>query len=83
MWAYGVNMSLGQGQAPDNGFKVTENMYNLNFESVTGTVVIDGNGDRLGSYKVKPSPSLVRKIYSIKQAYITDKYFLHTLVFCC
>ncbi len=45
-WAYGVNKTLEQGHSPDDGFKVTENILNLRFKGITGTVLINDNGDR-------------------------------------
>lgn len=52
MWAYGVNKTLQQGFDPNNGVKVTQNIYNMTFEGVTGPVIIDENGDRTPNYKV-------------------------------
>ncbi len=46
-WAYGVNKTLEQGYQPDDGERVTQNILNLQFEGITGTVSIDGHGDRL------------------------------------
>ncbi len=45
-WAYGVNKTLEQGYPPDDGFKVTQNIINMTFEGITGTVVINEFGDR-------------------------------------
>ncbi len=45
-WAYGVNKSMEQGYPPDDGFRVTQNIFNMEFEGATGTVVIDQYGDR-------------------------------------
>ena len=45
-WAYGVNKSLEEGNSPDDGFIITQNIFNLVFEGISGNVVIDGNGDR-------------------------------------
>ena len=47
IWAYGVNRTLAQGLSPDNGFHVTENIKDLTFESISGTVYINENGDRV------------------------------------
>ncbi len=45
-WAYGVNKTLEQGFPPDHGLRVTQNIFNLRFEGITGTVSIDDHGDR-------------------------------------
>ncbi len=45
-WAYGVNKTLEQGYPPDDGFKVTQNIFNMTFVGITGTVTIDSVGDR-------------------------------------
>ncbi len=45
-WAYGVNKTLEQGYPPDDGFKITQNIINMTFEGMTGTVVINEFGDR-------------------------------------
>ncbi len=45
-WAYGVNMTLEQGYPPDDGFRITQNIFNLEFPGIAGTVVIDEVGDR-------------------------------------
>ena len=51
-WAYGVNITLAQGHRPSDGFKVTENIFNLSFHGVSGLVAIDGKGDRKINHKV-------------------------------
>ena len=53
MWAYGVNKTLEQGFPPDDGLKVTENIFNLTFEGITGMVAIDEKGDRKPNYKIE------------------------------
>ncbi len=45
-WAYGVNKTLEQGHPPNDGFKVTQNIFNMTFVGITGTVTIDSVGDR-------------------------------------
>lgn len=52
MWAYGVNKTLENGNSPYDGVKVTENIYNLTFTGVSGTVAIDAVGDRIPNYRV-------------------------------
>ena len=52
-WAYGVNLTMEQGHEPDDGFKVTENIFNLTFEGITGKVVIDHQGDRMTNYIIE------------------------------
>ena len=51
MWAIGVNKTVSQGFPPDDGFKVTENIIGLTFESVTGTVIINELGERVYDQK--------------------------------
>ena len=46
LWAYGVNLTLEQRYAPDNGIQITKNIFNLTFDGMTGTVLIDNEGDR-------------------------------------
>jgi hypothetical protein len=46
MWAYGVNKTLEQGYSPSDGFKVTHNIFNLNFKGISGNVEVNGEGDR-------------------------------------
>ncbi len=46
-WAYGVNRTIEQGFPPDDGFMVTQNIINRTFQGITGSVVIDRNGDRI------------------------------------
>ena len=50
-WAHGVNRTLEQGFPPDDGIRVTQNIFNLTFDGVTGKVVIDGSGNRLSDYR--------------------------------
>ena len=45
-WAYGVNLTLAAGHSPDDGFKVSKNIFNMTFEGITGTVTSDNVGDR-------------------------------------
>ena len=50
-WAYGVNKTMEQGHAPDDGFKITQNIINMTFEGITGSVIIDRNGDRTQDFE--------------------------------
>ena len=52
LWAYGVNKTLEQGYAPNDGVRVTNNIINSTIQGVTGKIVIDENGDRLRDFKV-------------------------------
>lgn len=52
-WAYGVNKTLEQGYPPNDGLRVTQNIFNLTFEGITGTVAINEKGDRKPNYKVE------------------------------
>ena len=52
-WAYGVNMTLAQGYPPNDGFKVTENIFNLTFQGIMGPVKIDEKGDSKTNMKVE------------------------------
>ncbi len=45
-WAYGVNKTLEQGYSPNNGLKVTENIFNLVFSGISGIIAINDKGDR-------------------------------------
>ena len=38
LWAYGVNKTLQQGGAPDDGLHVTQNILNFTFNGITGPV---------------------------------------------
>ncbi len=49
-WAYGVNKTLQQGYGVNDGFMITNNIINMTFQGITGTVVIDHNGDRRPDY---------------------------------
>ena len=42
-----MNKTIEQGYPPDDGRKVTENIFNTTFEGITGNVTINENGDRL------------------------------------
>ena len=53
LWAYGVNRTLQQGFSPDDGAKIFQNVINLTFEGITGSVTIDENGDRKSNYIVQ------------------------------
>ena len=46
LWAYGVNKTVEQGYAPDDGFRVTSNIFNMVFDGISGKVAIDSVGDR-------------------------------------
>ena len=52
-WAYGVNRTLQQGYGPDNGFQVTKNILNYEFEGISGsgTVVVNEVGDRMADLR--------------------------------
>ena len=52
-WAHGVNKTLEQGYAPNDGYVIIENIFNSTFEGITGTVVIDEKGDRKPNYKIQ------------------------------
>ena len=39
MWAYGVNRTLEQGGAPDDGEAVVKNIFNLSFTGAGGVKV--------------------------------------------
>ena len=52
LWAHGVNRTIQQGDNPNDGFKVSKNIFSSSIQGVTGPVVIDGNGDRLEDLKV-------------------------------
>ena len=60
-WAYGVNKTLEQGFAPDDGFKITENIFNMQFDGITGTVAISDVGDRIMNLRY----SLYFHLYSL------------------
>ena len=53
LWAYGVNKTLEQGLAPDDGKAVLSNLIHTRFEGVTGSIAIDENGDRKGDYVIR------------------------------
>ena len=53
LWAYGVNKTLEQGYSPNDGLRVTQNIFNMTFEGMTGTVRIDEKGDRQPNYVVQ------------------------------
>ena len=44
-WAYGVNRTLEQGLAPDDGYAITNNIFGLVFQGMEGTVSINEVGD--------------------------------------
>ena len=46
MWAYGVNRSLEEGYQPNNGMRISDNIFNSAFQGITGMVAIDKVGDR-------------------------------------
>ena len=50
-WAYGVNKTVEQGYSPDDGFRITQNILNLQFEGMTGPVVIDEIGNRRPDFR--------------------------------
>ena len=52
LWAYGVNKTIEQGYAPNDGLMVTQNIINSTTQGVTGNIVIDENGERLRDFKV-------------------------------
>ena len=52
LWAHGVNKTIEQGYAPNDGLRVTRNIINSTTQGVTGNIVIDENGDRLRDFKV-------------------------------
>ena len=52
LWAHGVNKTIEQGYAPNDGMRVTNNIINSTVRGVTGNIVIDENGDRLRDFKV-------------------------------
>ena len=51
MWAYGVNKTLEEGGAPDDGYAIANNIFNMSFQGITGTVFINENGDRIPDYR--------------------------------
>ena len=68
-WAYGVNKSLTQGLPPDDGYQITQNIFNSTFEGITGTVTINNVGDRLmdlryvlQTYEIINKPGIHSKI---------------------
>ena len=46
LWALGVNKTLEQGYSPEDGYRVTDNIFNSTFEGMSGPVIIDNVGDR-------------------------------------
>ena len=38
MWAYGVNITLEEGGAPDDGLAITRNIINNTFDGIMGKV---------------------------------------------
>ena len=52
VWALAVNLTLEEGKDINNGLEVTENIYNMTFEGMSGLVVINSVGDRLYDYEV-------------------------------
>ena len=52
-WAYGVNKTLQQGYPPNDGYVITQNIFNQIFEGITGTVIINDLGDRLLDQRYK------------------------------
>ena len=52
LWALAVNKTMEQGFAPDDGLRITQNIYNMEFQGETGLVKIDQNGDRNQDYMV-------------------------------
>ncbi len=44
-WAIGVNKTIEQGYAPDDGFQISKNIFNLVYEGMEGTVTINEVGD--------------------------------------
>ena len=53
MWGYGVNKTVEQGHNPSDGIKVSENIFNLIFDGITGIVAINHQGDRKPNYRVE------------------------------
>ena len=52
LWALAANQTMEQGFPPNDGLRVTQNIYNKTFMGMTGPVVIDSKGDRLPNYLV-------------------------------
>ena len=78
-WAYGVNLTLAQGHRPDDGFKVTENIFNLSFQGISGHVAIDDKGDRKTNMKVDTiqNGTFVRIFFwdAVNERYIVCLFF--------
>lgn len=83
-WAIAVNRTIEQGHAYNDGLKVTDNFYNLTFEGMTGSVLIDSVGDRSPDYNIQSYQNdrsitllkwsaLERKMYKVyKPNYLDD-----------
>ncbi|ESN97917.1 hypothetical protein HELRODRAFT_114062 [Helobdella robusta] len=52
LYALALNETLAEGKNISNGSDITRRMWNRTFEGVSGTVTIDGNGDRSVDYSL-------------------------------
>ena len=52
MWAYAVNRTLERGFPPDHGREVIKSILGFSFEGITGSLLIDNNGDRMNDMDI-------------------------------
>ena len=52
VWAYAMNKTLEEGYSAEDGFRVSQNMFNLTFQGITGRVSLNSVGDRFPNYEV-------------------------------
>lgn len=53
IWAYGMNKTLAKGYLPEDGLQVMQNIFSLDFEGITGPVLLDEIGDRQPNYEIQ------------------------------
>ena len=79
-WAYGVNKTIEQGYPPDDGFRITQNIINMTYEGITGTVKINHLGDRNPDqrYSSKQEFDLNKISFHLTMMVISVLVFAHT-----
>ncbi|XP_077992088.1 atrial natriuretic peptide receptor 2-like [Glandiceps talaboti] len=53
LYAHAINRSMEYGQSVDDPYVLTDNMRDIDFEGITGHVIIDGEGDRRSKFILK------------------------------